>query len=159
MAARAAAKTASKARLDSDLESVETGAQQWSRRFASLFRKSTRLSTVEELTIKDSPKDIDDEKSKDQLHSGGGGVIRKLRPDMIRRMDDAPKLVDPNGWISQGGGVPMVQAPTALSNRQLSFAEDTFSPSPVVHNAPPLERVMEGSRGPKISGPINPRLA
>jgi len=29
-------------------------------------------------------------------------IIKKLRPDMIRRMDDAPKLVDPSGWITAG---------------------------------------------------------
>jgi len=29
-------------------------------------------------------------------------IIKKLRPDMIRRMDDAPKLVNPSGWITAG---------------------------------------------------------
>lgn len=28
------------------------------------------------------------------------GTARKLHPDMIRRMDDAPLPIDPNGWIS-----------------------------------------------------------
>ncbi|KAI0000966.1 cation transport protein-domain-containing protein [Russula vinacea] len=31
---------------------------------------------------------------------------RRLRPDMIRRVDDAPKLVNPSGWISEGQAGP-----------------------------------------------------
>lgn len=27
---------------------------------------------------------------------------RRLRPDMIRRIDDKPKLINPSGWISEG---------------------------------------------------------
>ena len=28
--------------------------------------------------------------------------VPRVRPEMIRRMDDAPKLVNPSGWISEG---------------------------------------------------------
>lgn len=28
-------------------------------------------------------------------------ALHNLRPDMIRRMDDAPKPVDPSGWVSE----------------------------------------------------------
>lgn len=31
-----------------------------------------------------------------------GDAHPKLRTDMIRRMDEAPKLVNPSGWISEG---------------------------------------------------------
>lgn len=34
---------------------------------------------------------------------------KKLRTDMIRRMDDAPKLVNPSGWISEGDRIPLKQ--------------------------------------------------
>jgi hypothetical protein len=33
-------------------------------------------------------------------HKERQDASRKLGVDMIRRMDDAPRLVDPNGWIS-----------------------------------------------------------
>jgi len=35
---------------------------------------------------------------------------RRVRPDMIRRIDDKPKLVNPSGWISEG------PTPTAQEN-------------------------------------------
>lgn len=60
----------------------------------------------------------------------GNSIRKKLRTDMIRRMDDAPKRVDPNGWISQGSTIPLQRFSTVQSNqdppRHLSFA----SPSP-----------------------------
>ncbi|KAJ4483537.1 cation transport protein-domain-containing protein [Lentinula aciculospora] len=39
---------------------------------------------------------------------------KKLRTDMIRRMDDAPKLVNPSGWISEGDRIPLkhLQSPS-----------------------------------------------
>ncbi|KAK7472408.1 hypothetical protein VKT23_000522 [Stygiomarasmius scandens] len=56
---------------------------------------------------------------------------KKLRTDMIRRMDDAPKLVNPSGWISEGDRIPVKRHNTIQSNantdsRHLSFTE----PSP-----------------------------
>jgi hypothetical protein len=36
----------------------------------------------------------------------GQGTLRRLRPDMIRRIDDAPKLVDPSGSIIDGQAGP-----------------------------------------------------
>jgi hypothetical protein len=36
----------------------------------------------------------------------GPRTPRRLRPDMIRRVDDAPKLVNPSGWISEGQAGP-----------------------------------------------------
>jgi len=34
---------------------------------------------------------------------------RKVRADMIRRMDAPPKLVDPNGWMSEGAQATVVE--------------------------------------------------
>lgn len=50
------------------------------------------------------------------------GIIRKLRPDMIRRMDDAPKLVNPSGYA-----VPLEKAPTLqnVKSGHLSFVPAT----------------------------------
>lgn len=136
MASRAAAKVDSEAEL---------AARPWTHRFASLFRKNTGLSTVDEIT----------EDDKDESKERTGGIIRKLRPDMIRRMDDAPKLVDPSGWISEGQSVPMMRAPTVQSTRQLAFADDA-NPTRM-----PLDRVLETARTDgrhEISPPFNPRL-
>ncbi|CAL1711435.1 unnamed protein product [Somion occarium] len=42
--------------------------------------------------------------TRDSDHSErpGSATPPRVRPDMIRRMDDAPKLVNPSGWISEG---------------------------------------------------------
>ncbi|OBZ69793.1 hypothetical protein A0H81_10406 [Grifola frondosa] len=53
------------------------------------FPRRTRLTSFDDLRL--------GEESPDREH----GQFR-LRPDMIRRMNDAPKLVDPSGWISEG---------------------------------------------------------
>ncbi|KAL5512603.1 hypothetical protein ACEPAG_3256 [Sanghuangporus baumii] len=42
-------------------------------------------------------------------------TLKKLRPDMIRRMDDAPKPVGPNGWISEEPVVAPAHRPRAAS--------------------------------------------
>lgn len=44
-----------------------------------------------------------------------GDAHPKLRTDMIRRMDEAPKLVNPSGWISERQtDPPLQQPPSAL---------------------------------------------
>lgn len=53
-----------------------------------------------------------------------GGIIQNLRPDMIRRMDEAPKRINPSGFAvpmkristGQNGGQ------TTIQTGQLSFA-------------------------------------
>ncbi|KAG7449729.1 uncharacterized protein BT62DRAFT_928462 [Guyanagaster necrorhizus] len=69
-------------------------------------------------------------------------IRKKLRTDMIRRMDDAPKRVDPNGWISEGRTIPLQRFSTVQSNqdvpRHLSFA----SPSP--ERPPQSPRITKG---------------
>lgn len=47
---------------------------------------------------------------------------RRLRPDMIRRVDDAPKLVNPSGWISEGQAGP--------TNVRSTNQADNWEPSP-----------------------------
>ncbi|OBZ69496.1 hypothetical protein A0H81_10410 [Grifola frondosa] len=63
----------------------------WWRRVGKALRfpRRTRLTSFDDLRL--------GEESPDREH----GQFR-LRPDMIRRMNDAPKLVDPSGWISEG---------------------------------------------------------
>ena len=47
-------------------------------------------------------------------------TFRKLRPDMIRRMDDAPKPVGPNGWISEE---PVVVPPSRPRSASIMVGE------------------------------------
>ncbi|KAI0036137.1 cation transport protein-domain-containing protein [Vararia minispora EC-137] len=60
----------------------------------------------------DDPNDADERRGmphspskKHSRHRERPDTSRKVRADMIRRVDDAPKLVDPSGWISEGPAV------------------------------------------------------
>lgn len=59
-----------------------------------------------------------------------GGETPRLRPDMIRRIDDAPKLVNPSGWISEGRTDPLKAIPVEPepqqneTTRHLSFTDN-----------------------------------
>jgi hypothetical protein len=72
----------------------------------------------------------------------GQRTPRRLRPDMIRRVNDAPKLVDPSGWISEGQAGPtnvrsMLQSDndnresTAPHDPQLSLVQESRDTSPI----------------------------
>ncbi|KAK0226367.1 cation transport protein-domain-containing protein [Armillaria fumosa] len=78
----------------------------------------------------------------------GNSIRKKLRTDMIRRMDDAPKRVDPNGWISQGSSIPLQRFSTVQSNqdppRHLSFAspsQERPTLSPRITKSPIMKRL------------------
>ncbi|KAG2038690.1 cation transport protein-domain-containing protein [Suillus americanus] len=107
--------------------SVNSKGGGWSRRF---FRRKTGLSTVPDDSASGDPRT---------------DSTKKLRPDMIRRMDGQPKPVNPSGWITESDAVPMkrfsVKSATSLdmqaeeqgqgsSPRQLAFADEmTQSPT------------------------------
>ena len=61
--------------------------KQWTNRFLAFFTRR-KLSVIDEEKI---PRD-----------GTKPPTPPKLRPDMIRRMDDAPKLVNPSGLLSEG---------------------------------------------------------
>jgi len=84
-------------------------------RVAGLFKRGTALPTVRE--------------NSEESDSNASGNAPKLTPGMIRRVDGAPKLVNPSGWISEGrepGG----------SAIQGSAYPEVFPPSPLPINAP-----------------------
>ncbi|KAJ3726247.1 hypothetical protein C8R42DRAFT_718482 [Lentinula raphanica] len=62
-------------------------------------------------------------------------IPKKLRTDMIRRMDDAPKLVNPSGWISEGDRIRVgnIRSPS----RSRSPPSDTPQDNP-----PPVKGIM-----------------
>ncbi|KAI0079232.1 hypothetical protein K474DRAFT_1659278 [Panus rudis PR-1116 ss-1] len=58
----------------------------------------------------------------------GSATPPRVRPDMIRRMDDAPKLVNPSGWISEGH--QPTPGPTIVVDRPPTTARFSFQQSP-----------------------------
>ncbi|KAJ3808222.1 cation transport protein-domain-containing protein [Lentinula lateritia] len=69
----------------------------------------------------------------------GRKTSKKLRTDMIRRMDDAPKLVNPSGWISEGDSIPIARFATINSPIQPS-SRGQFHPSAnPPDNQPPVK--------------------
>ncbi|PPQ87456.1 hypothetical protein CVT25_008192 [Psilocybe cyanescens] len=88
----------------------------WPHRFIAFF-------TGRNLSVED------EEQVEEEARKGDGAAIRKLRPDMIRRMDDAPKLVNPSGWVSEGRA-PSVRKRSASNIRvQPKTAADPSNPS------------------------------
>jgi hypothetical protein len=74
---------------------------------------------------------------------------RRVRPDMIRRIDDRPKLINPSGWISEG------RMPTALEG--LVESESTRSRSSI-REPVPTNSILAQSPGPthsQLSGQSN----
>ncbi|EEB97032.1 hypothetical protein MPER_03732, partial [Moniliophthora perniciosa FA553] len=86
----------------------------WPRRLITLFQRERGIP----ITKADTPSDSDEKER------ANGGYTKRVRTDMIRRMDDAPKLVNPSGWISEGDRIPMKRNATIQStnqDRRLSF--------------------------------------
>ena len=68
----------------------------------------------------------------------GPRTPRRLRPDMIRRVDDAPKLVNPSGWISEGQG--------SSTNVRSMDQSDNWVSSPLVAPRDPQLPLVQESR-------------
>ncbi|KAJ6589897.1 cation transport protein-domain-containing protein [Mycena vulgaris] len=142
----------------------------WSRRISTLLSRKSMLSAVEETSREGSVNR--DEKSEKR------GFMRKLRPDMIRRMDHPPQLVNPSGWISEGAQTPQPHSPAPEEEkvtgeerpRHLKFTETLVSspkpiadeplpssPSPSHLRAPAGRRLSDpGRTSPLPSSPITP---
>ncbi|TRM69077.1 cation transport protein-domain-containing protein [Schizophyllum amplum] len=92
-------------------------------------------------------------KSSDSKKDKKGGIVRKLKPDMIRRMDDAPQLVNPSGWISDA--VPIKKAQTL----QLHPASDTAVAAPPRLSSVDENRATGRSVSPPEAKPTRGRSA
>ncbi|KAJ3899619.1 cation transport protein-domain-containing protein [Lentinula edodes] len=80
--------------------------------------------------------------SSESFGEKGRKTSKKLRTDMIRRMDDAPKLVNPSGWISEGDSIPIARFATINSHPQPS-SRGQFRPSVIPpDNQPPVKGIM-----------------
>ncbi|KDR75691.1 hypothetical protein GALMADRAFT_248309 [Galerina marginata CBS 339.88] len=104
--------------------------QPWPHRFIAFF--SGRQLSV-----------IDEEKVPEEAKKGQGGLTRKLRPDMIKRMDDAPKLVNPSGWVSEG-------RPRSVRKGSVSSIQPQVKPMPTTPSNTPDDSDREK--------PVSPRL-
>jgi len=59
-------------------------------------------------------------------------MIHKLRTDMIRRVDDAPKLVNPSGWVTGKASVLTRPSPPPLETP--SILQPTITAVPLEHS-------------------------
>jgi hypothetical protein len=87
----------------------------------------------------------------------GQRTPRRLRPDMIRRVDGAPKLVDPSGWISEGQAGPTNVRPMNQSDNWESTAPHDPEP-PLVQKSrstSPIRSVSSGQS--RVGRPLKRR--
>jgi hypothetical protein len=81
---------------------------------------------------------------------------QKLRTDMIKRVDDAPTLIDPSGWKSERAATstPQLAPVPEMQDRQLSFAESPIryssssNPSSLQTPLAPMSAVIPTSVAP-----------
>ena len=118
---------------DSITNQDHSNSSSWSRRILGIINNRSGSQGAKHKSVPDEQKQqrqesvkLKNEKDK-QTNGNGGGFAKRVRTDMIRRMDDAPKLVNPSGWISEGDRIPMKRYGTVHStnqgqDRRLSFA-------------------------------------
>lgn len=82
---------------------VEIKEQPWWKRAARMLLQP-QLSTIAEVTH-----------STESTEERGRSATGRLRTEMIRRVDDAPKLINPSGYISEGH-TPNLSAEGKASN-------------------------------------------
>lgn len=88
----------------------------WPHRFIAFF-------TGRHLSVED------EDQVEEEAKKGDGTAIRKLRPDMIRRMDDAPKLVNPSGWVSEGRAPSLRKGSVSSTRVQLKTSTNPSDPN------------------------------
>ena len=102
-------------------EPIEVHLVPWWKRAARMLI-SPKLTTIPEATNSTESTAREHEKDRDRKHT----VANKLRPDMIRRMNDAPKLVDPSGYISEGQTPHVSRNVSPNTPTQVSAARQEF---------------------------------
>jgi len=99
----------------------------WLHRFFSFFTRR-KLSVIDEEKL-----------PSDEIKPSG--VLPKLRPDMIRRMNDAPKPVNPSGWVSEDHAPSTRKMYVGSSPSPKLFVDNPESamiPTPAIFLAPSL---------------------
>lgn len=107
----------------------------WHESVTSLFRRrhTSRADAPDgdDADRSESSSDVTDPKAP---RARRNSLIKKLRTDMIRRMDDAPKLVNPSGWISEGAAPRTPPASPASEHAGPHFGY--FPSQPLVMSPP-----------------------
>ncbi|KAK7057587.1 potassium transport protein [Favolaschia claudopus] len=103
----------------------------WTRRISTMLSRNSPLTSV-----KERPESLQDGHPKEKK-----SFMRKLRPEMIRRMDNPPQLINPSGWISEG-------TPTRAPTPQLEEKRDSSEHvrpkfADTLVSTPPSEHDME----------------
>lgn len=102
------------------------------------WKRATRVLTGRKLsTIPEATNSTDStarERELDKDKERNRATANRLRPEMIRRMNDAPKLINPSGYISEGhtpqipsAGLPDSPHPPPFGTSELeALAKDTL---------------------------------
>lgn len=108
----------------------------WPHRFIAFF-------SGKKLKVVDKEKDVKEAKK------GQKSALRKLRPDMIRRMDDAPKLLNPSGWVSEGSAPSREQSYNSTTGPRLK-REVTIHPNTQTDSGGSSDSSKQAAREPVV---------
>jgi hypothetical protein len=125
--------------------SAELPATEWSSRFSTAFRSNMRHSSNGAGDVElDSPANGSELKKRSRPAS----FMRRLRPDMIHRVNAAPRLVNPSGWVDEESHqlATAPQIPQFASSEDKMAQEVVTSPQPMVE--PRLATVPESRSSP-----------
>jgi hypothetical protein len=105
----------------------------WSDRMAALFRPG--LSVIAEASSDGSKSDRHTKRR----------IIRKLRPDMIRRMDDAPMPVNPSGLVTEEKA-PSLRSACSRTSRAGDQTVDVVGSEYHPHGSPEVKADKKSSK-------------
>lgn len=128
--AQAARRAVRKTQTQPSESASASGRPTFSLRVTSLLRRRTGLSPVVEACV-----------SQNGSPTSGGKEMhhKKLRTDMIRRMDAPPKRVNPSGWVSEGFAAPLRRFSSKIGSAGgQEKGQSTEQPSSPVRSEPPV---------------------
>ncbi|KAH7102156.1 cation transport protein-domain-containing protein [Auriculariales sp. MPI-PUGE-AT-0066] len=98
---------------------------------AMLIRRSNASKEKSRRTVSASDtKALTNITEMEETGGGASSLKAKLRANMIRRVDTAPRLINPQGWISEHGPVVVPPPPAILSGPLTAEAPPLFVESP-----------------------------
>ncbi|KAH7102157.1 cation transport protein-domain-containing protein [Auriculariales sp. MPI-PUGE-AT-0066] len=98
---------------------------------AMLIRRSNASKEKSRRTVSASDtKALSNITEMEETGGGASSLKAKLRANMIRRVDTAPRLINPQGWISEHGPVVIPPPPAILSGPLTAEAPPPFVESP-----------------------------
>lgn len=125
---------------------VEARGSSWRSRFGGLMRRRQKHASDAAEKSSDTSSDTMNHKGRPMRRQS---LIKKLRTDMIRRMDDAPKLVNPSGWISEGTTAVPHEPHTPPATPIGEQGTGALPLGPSIARADPSAESRESDDGPK----------